>query len=139
MIRRPPRSTLFPYTTLFRSVLILVRERARGLLQRRAVARRLVRSDARPIERLRRGIGIRQLLDDLPEAPLGFSPLLFLEGHPRTAKHQLRQEVIGRQKAFDAMVFDPIGIELQDRRRPRSLVAFAVPLELLRVVLPARV
>src|SRR5256712_7600882 len=25
MIRRPPRSTLFPYTTLFRSVLVLVR------------------------------------------------------------------------------------------------------------------
>src|SRR5712672_4492594 len=30
MIRRPPRSTLFPYTTLFRSV-------ARGLLCRRAL------------------------------------------------------------------------------------------------------
>src|SRR2546427_5270639 len=25
MIRRPPRSTLFPYTTLFRSVLVLAR------------------------------------------------------------------------------------------------------------------
>src|SRR2546430_4109206 len=25
MIRRPPRSTLFPYTTLFRSVFVLVR------------------------------------------------------------------------------------------------------------------
>src|SRR5690242_21453401 len=34
MIRRPPRSTLFPYTTLFRSVLALARL-ARGLLQRR--------------------------------------------------------------------------------------------------------
>src|SRR5256885_3042091 len=33
MIRRPPRSTLFPYTTLFRSMLIgavLERERSRG-------------------------------------------------------------------------------------------------------------
>src|SRR3712207_7322508 len=28
MIRRPPRSTLFPYTTLFRSALDLHRERA---------------------------------------------------------------------------------------------------------------
>src|SRR5687768_17704696 len=28
MIRRPPRSTLFPYTTLFRSVLVGFRERA---------------------------------------------------------------------------------------------------------------
>src|SRR5690349_22872446 len=29
MIRRPPRSTLFPYTTLFRSVVELVLEHAR--------------------------------------------------------------------------------------------------------------
>src|SRR2546422_3450949 len=28
MIRRPPRSTLFPYTTLFRSLHLTVRERA---------------------------------------------------------------------------------------------------------------
>src|SRR5207247_10176431 len=56
-----------------------------------------------PYTTLFRSIGIRQLLHDLPETPLGFRPLLFLEGHPRTAKHQLRQEVIGRQKAFDAM------------------------------------
>src|SRR2546428_8819348 len=27
MIRRPPRSTLFPYTTLFRSIAYLMRER----------------------------------------------------------------------------------------------------------------
>src|SRR3712207_7473992 len=26
MIRRPPRSTLFPYTTLFRSVVVVVRD-----------------------------------------------------------------------------------------------------------------
>src|SRR2546422_8026658 len=31
MIRRPPRSTLFPYTTLFRSNFDLARERERGL------------------------------------------------------------------------------------------------------------
>src|SRR2546422_5475562 len=30
MIRRPPRSTLFPYTTLFRSLLGRKRRRARG-------------------------------------------------------------------------------------------------------------
>src|SRR4051812_50226279 len=30
MIRRPPRSTLFPYTTLFRSVLIAIAILARG-------------------------------------------------------------------------------------------------------------
>src|SRR3712207_7093525 len=32
MIRRPPRSTLFPYTTLFRSALLEVGERLVGLL-----------------------------------------------------------------------------------------------------------
>src|SRR2546430_11248910 len=38
MIRRPPRSTLFPYTTLFRSdVLVLVEQ----LLDRRGIAARL--------------------------------------------------------------------------------------------------
>src|SRR2546427_2400333 len=30
MFRRPPRSTLFPYTTLFRSVMKLGADRARG-------------------------------------------------------------------------------------------------------------
>src|SRR2546430_3836324 len=35
MIRRPPRSTLFPYTTLFRSTYVLERltERARGVAE----------------------------------------------------------------------------------------------------------
>src|SRR3712207_7487030 len=35
MIRRPPRSTLFPYTTLFRSGLLEVRQDHRGDLLRR--------------------------------------------------------------------------------------------------------
>src|SRR3712207_7817560 len=33
MIRRPPRSTLFPYTTLFRSALIVPREKNRVMRQ----------------------------------------------------------------------------------------------------------
>src|SRR2546425_3761225 len=33
MIRRPPRSTLFPYTTLFRSDALLLLQRLRLLLQ----------------------------------------------------------------------------------------------------------
>src|SRR3712207_7555784 len=32
MIRRPPRSTLFPYTTLFRSLALVRRERDRDLV-----------------------------------------------------------------------------------------------------------
>src|SRR5437773_9157016 len=35
MIRRPPKSTLFPYTTLFRSVLDCVRRRRPDQLDRR--------------------------------------------------------------------------------------------------------
>src|SRR2546430_7256495 len=45
MIRRPPRSTLFPYTTLFRSVLVeeLVRS---GRIERDPAAEALVGDDA---------------------------------------------------------------------------------------------
>src|SRR2546426_5809905 len=35
MIRRPPRSTLFPYTTLFRSLAILVCPKCKGPLEHR--------------------------------------------------------------------------------------------------------
>src|SRR2546427_8993651 len=51
MIRRPPRSTLFPYTTLFRSVLAAIRSRPVEL----AVVDPLLSGEARSqeIERLR--------------------------------------------------------------------------------------
>src|SRR5471030_3477333 len=45
MIRRPPRSTLFPYTTLFRSVLIFGAIRIAGWLWRRQEAMGLGRSE----------------------------------------------------------------------------------------------
>src|SRR3989442_2518663 len=44
MIRRPPRSTLFPYTTLFRSRLVAA---PRGDLQRRVVERAVEDQHAR--------------------------------------------------------------------------------------------
>src|SRR3712207_8183926 len=40
MIRRPPRSTLFPYTTLFRSLLHRETERCPIMAGRRAIVRR---------------------------------------------------------------------------------------------------
>src|SRR2546421_3462296 len=46
MIRRPPRSTLFPYTTLFRSVLF-----ACGATQR--AARRMTKSECRNPKEIR--------------------------------------------------------------------------------------
>src|SRR2546422_6811370 len=58
MIRRPPRSTLFPYTTLFRSVSAFRPRGDRDLAKRsrvRAPARRLLRGGhPRSEERLRR-------------------------------------------------------------------------------------
>src|SRR5689334_24708362 len=55
MIRRPPRSTLFPYTTLFRSVSALrVRCAAfeTALLQELRTEAKIVRSDPRSSEHL---------------------------------------------------------------------------------------
>src|SRR3712207_6949229 len=43
MIRRPPRSTLFPYTTLFRSVRERADRQSRGRRRRRVEQRRRVR------------------------------------------------------------------------------------------------
>src|SRR2546426_8519911 len=45
MIRRPPRSTLFPYTTLFRSQYIAERELATAVSQTRAQAGSIVVQD----------------------------------------------------------------------------------------------
>src|SRR2546427_6053159 len=45
MIRRPPRSTLFPYTTLFRSLLPHRVDRHRVQARRGARCRRLPRAD----------------------------------------------------------------------------------------------
>src|SRR3712207_8280283 len=66
MIRRPPRSTLFPYTTLFRSVrlgdLEVIGEIARGLLAGAAAERHVEGDEARAgfvraVDRRRRGGG----------------------------------------------------------------------------------
>src|SRR3712207_7470459 len=40
MIRRPPRSTLFPYTTLFRSVMALIEGESVATVLRRGPSRR---------------------------------------------------------------------------------------------------
>src|ERR1051325_10714309 len=76
MIRRPPRSTLFPYTTLFRSLLIaelldvVVRERIadfelsyanRAWVVRIFRCRLVLRIDADALDEPGHGIGRRQL------------------------------------------------------------------------------
>src|SRR5438309_2457253 len=53
MIRRPPRSTLFPYTTLFRSVLhVRILDCVRQQLRRRLVAELVQQADEVQGERL---------------------------------------------------------------------------------------
>src|SRR5256885_7316482 len=71
MIRRPPRSTLFPYTTLFRSVF-----------------RELARPHAGHAEVQRRGLGARQLAGRAPDPGRGLPfvppplPLRLPQRHP---------------------------------------------------------
>src|SRR5947199_7954070 len=76
MIRRPPRSTLFPYTTLFRSVRVGVREAAaqhpdpEGQVQRGAGRRPLAQRSGR--QDRERG---RRLLQDRKSTRLNSSHL----------------------------------------------------------------
>src|SRR2546421_5571788 len=66
MIRRPPRSTLFPYTTLFRSLRLFASRRlmvAHGVPPRPVpVNRKSERDDAQPDEGLR-GLGPESFVD----------------------------------------------------------------------------
>src|SRR5256885_9824254 len=65
MKRRPPRSTLFPYTTLFRSVLAKSRFRARQRAHQRGVVR-LRAAGGEMSRRLRRQAGApREGTDDV--------------------------------------------------------------------------
>src|SRR3712207_8603987 len=74
MIRRPPRSTLFPYTTLFRSGRVLRLQRGRGVRgggprrQRGLVARGPRRSAGGPADGVGDGPGGRPDRADRAEA-----------------------------------------------------------------------
>src|SRR3989442_12752862 len=61
MIRRPPRSTLFPYTTLFRSPLL------DAMTPAFAAAAKRIAADATPGGKTRRMFGICNNLGLLPE------------------------------------------------------------------------
>src|SRR2546422_7674196 len=54
MIRRPPRSTLFPYTTLFRSHALAPERRGHVAQHQGLGARGPARAEARDLERTRR-------------------------------------------------------------------------------------
>src|SRR6266568_2027645 len=121
---RPDRCLLCP-----RTVAVAFLERLTGRFQRCRISGRLVWRDARPIQRLRCRVGVRQCIHDFTEATLGVRPLLRVEGDARAAYHQLGEQVVDGKKALDAVVLDAVGIQEKDRRRPRRLVALAVLFE----------
>src|SRR2546430_6464210 len=97
MIRRPPRSTLFPYTTLFRSDVDVRTDVA--LLGQHAVAHRRAH-DPQRVERLAERQGAPRELDVEPAPSLGER----LQGGgdaKRDARHRraLRGEVLRRPRA----------------------------------------
>src|SRR2546422_11621635 len=59
MIRRPPRSTLFPYTTLFRSLHVAARRKDKDLV--------LIEVDLQELEEFLRRVRVLLQLDQLPE------------------------------------------------------------------------
>src|SRR5690349_24221860 len=71
MIRRPPRSTLFPYTTLFRSV-VRVPGRSGGAVREHAVRRRAHGPRRRGWRHLPGGLGL-QLRQDRKSTRLNSS------------------------------------------------------------------
>src|SRR2546427_10102775 len=65
MIRRPPRSTLFPYTTLFRSLIHALHDRSVDLHHR------VHRGESRRIDHLNREVGA--VADDIEPLRLDFA------------------------------------------------------------------
>src|SRR3712207_8992785 len=79
MIRRPPRSTLFPYTTLFRSQLLLLRHVLVGIADRR-----------------RRGSGAAGICQALARFHAFEDVVLDLRSEEHTSELQSRQYLVCR-------------------------------------------
>src|SRR3989441_12929466 len=76
MIRRPPRSTLFPYTTLFRSPLVDQQELAAGVVDARAgeEAGELQGEDDVAVEVLVEAVVAPRLVVEQERGRLGLAP-----------------------------------------------------------------
>src|SRR3712207_8006232 len=96
MIRRPPRSTLFPYTTLFRS-LIVGQARELNVLALGEEAARQIGVDA---ERLKRRIFLGAALLTATvvafTGPIGFIGLIVPRSEEHTSELQSRQYIVCR-------------------------------------------
>src|SRR3712207_9022965 len=95
MIRRPPRSTLFPYTTLFRSNAAAARRRT----HRRATA---------PASK----INLLGVLMDLTNASTGRSPHACIVGYSRSEEHT--SELQSRQYLVCRLLLEKKQIPKQD-------------------------
>src|SRR3712207_9040517 len=107
MIRRPPRSTLFPYTTLFRSRLVRPFDAALGL--------RRVGADDVDVQLVHRATELR---DAIAARHLGLghaedAVLVAVEGHRLAVRRQVgprRPEIVERRLAEDELeVHQPAG------------------------------
>src|SRR5438105_12009680 len=102
MIRRPPRSTLFPYTTLFRSRRLRCRSRARP---RAAPPRRRSRSSATRSEehtselQSRVDLVCRLLLEKKKKKKIKTSHLYYNKGRLATRSNQLKQIIRNARRA----------------------------------------
>src|SRR5207244_5599545 len=107
-----PRDPLRPYARLLppRRVAVALLERVGGRLQRFAVAGGLVSRHAGPVLRFGRGVGGEKVAHDLVEPLRRLLELPGGECRVSEAEMQLRQEVVIRQKAFDAMALAAVGI-----------------------------
>src|SRR5256885_4343794 len=88
MIRRPPRSTLFPYTTLFRS--------HAGPLARKGD--RTHRAPARDQGRAEPGAGGSRVVGQGRPAPPGFFPYVLGERERPPPQRELEQGVVGARR-----------------------------------------
>src|SRR5258705_5897098 len=86
MIRRPPRSTLFPYTTLFRSQ---QREKSLGLMRRQP-------DDAAVLEHGPAGLALRSVNGSLDDALRGHRAVFGLRSEEHTSELQSLRHLVCR-------------------------------------------
>src|SRR3712207_8176822 len=94
MIRRPPRSTLFPYTTLFRSESFLL---ARFFMFQQVYFHKSTRSAEWMIGAiLRRVVDRLQAGERLPQVPAGIAAMAAGRSEEHTSELQSRQYLVCR-------------------------------------------
>src|SRR5258707_9848767 len=123
MIRRPPRSTLFPYTTLFRSLDERLRQRHRRQLDRKASGLQHAALDVlRPRAQVSvTGVDLAPGIDDDDDgsaAPVG--GIITELAQPRTVPE--RAQIVDAEPAMAAQIFGTLTVHR------RGLGGYASPI-----------